>query len=91
MEWMNGPIEGENMEVDIGFMPQMELRSLLPSEEVPVYGENGELLYEPPPKTGKNDGPIVWTQEITMEDAMRILETKLYPFKQVRLLLFICF
>ena len=86
MEWLNGPVEGENMEVDIGFMPQMELHHTLPSAQVPVYGENGELLYEPPAPT-EEAGPVVWSKEITMEEAMNILEVKMYPFKKVCLAL----
>ena len=34
MEWLNGPRESENMEVDIGFMPQMELKATRSSVQV---------------------------------------------------------
>ena len=81
MEWLNGPVEDENMEVDIGFIPQMELKHTLPSAQVPIFGENGEAIFEPPPAI--DIGPIIWDAEITTEEARGRMEAQLYPFKKV--------
>ena len=40
MEWLNGPQESQNMEVDIGYMPQMELKSTGPSIHMYQDGKN---------------------------------------------------
>ncbi|OWF41177.1 Selenoprotein N [Mizuhopecten yessoensis] len=84
MEWLNGPLEGENMEVDIGFQPQMEVTITAPS--VPLTSEN---LYqkdlEVPVDLSMEDKvkDIKWTGEITMTEARKNMEVKMYPFKQV--------
>uniref|UniRef100_A0A914BHM6 EF-hand domain-containing protein n=1 Tax=Patiria miniata TaxID=46514 RepID=A0A914BHM6_PATMI len=89
MEWMNGPMENENMEVDIGYMPQMELTVSSPSSHISVYGENGEVLQEAaPPINDLLNGNVVWNNQITMEDAFSILELHYYSFKKVPYLSF---
>ena len=81
---MNGPNEVEHMEVDIGFMPKMELNAPNPSSQVTIYSESGDVLYEPSNQQDTSSGTIVWDEEISMEDALRLLEMEMYPFKKVR-------
>lgn len=84
MEWMNGPNEVEHMEVDIGFMPQMELTAPTPSSQVTIYSESGDVIYEPPStQVEGGDQKVAWDQEISREEAFRLLELELYPFKKV--------
>lgn len=85
MEWMNGPSEVENMEVDIGYMPKMELHAPNPSSQVTIYSESGEVLYEPSNQQEMSSGTIQWDEEISMEEALVLLEKEMYPFKKVRL------
>ncbi|KAL5008485.1 hypothetical protein ScPMuIL_014066 [Solemya velum] len=84
MEWMHGPREDENMEVDIGYLPLMELNSTAPSVHLT---EEKPYLSEIPVAENKNIDKIVknikWTESITMEEARRKLETKFYPFLEV--------
>ena len=40
MEWLNGPVETENMEVDIGYMPEMDLKSTGPSQPAILNGHD---------------------------------------------------
>uniref|UniRef100_A0A7M7PUL0 EF-hand domain-containing protein n=1 Tax=Strongylocentrotus purpuratus TaxID=7668 RepID=A0A7M7PUL0_STRPU len=83
MEWMNGPNEVENMEVDIGFMPKMELHAPNPSSQVTIYSESGEVLYEPSNQQEMSSGTIHWDEEISMEEALVLLEKEMYPFKKI--------
>jgi hypothetical protein len=73
MEWLTGPSEHENMEVEIGYIPRMELESLAPSS-----GEDKMAVYKTPPRKFK------WNEEITDEKAENALEKAMYPFKQVK-------
>ncbi|ESO93527.1 hypothetical protein LOTGIDRAFT_119019 [Lottia gigantea] len=84
MEWLNGPNESENMEVDIGFMPLMQLNSTQSS--VPVKNLEEYELLEPLPERPqhKTEGEnIEWMATIDLEDAKSSLEKALYPFKKV--------
>jgi hypothetical protein len=82
MEWLNGPKEQDNMEVDIGHMARMELRATRSS--VPVHSEGKDYTdtYVPgvDEEIVKN---IVWNKEISEAKAARLLEVKMYPFKKV--------
>ena len=83
---MNGPNEVENMEVDIGFMPKMELTISSPSAQVTIYSESGEIIYEPSNQDAvamETREDIVWDEEISEEEAFMRLERHLYPFKKV--------
>ncbi|VDI27960.1 Hypothetical predicted protein [Mytilus galloprovincialis] len=81
MEWLNGPRENRNMEVDIGYMPLMtanitaksRLRRHSHDTEEPIEADN--TLQD----TVNN---IIWTHEIGLDDAFQQLEVKMYPFKQ---------
>ncbi len=84
MEWMTGPVENENMGVDIGHMPQMELTVLSPSSHIAMYGENEEVLQEAkPPVRDLENNKITWSSQISMEEAVSALELRFYPFKSV--------
>ncbi|CAH1261486.1 SELENON [Branchiostoma lanceolatum] len=95
MEWLNGPGQ-ENMEVDIGYIPRMELTSVAPSTPVLIYEEDGSymdqreaelteecFIFEPEIFLEEDYADIQWNSEISMEEAMRSLELKMYPFKTV--------
>lgn len=82
LEWLNAPLSGENMEVDIGFMPQMELRVTRGSTHPPTEpGQDRATVYVEQNKQPEPD--IEWNQEISQEEARRRLEVQLYPFKQI--------
>ncbi|KAF7242400.1 Selenoprotein N [Varanus komodoensis] len=85
MEWLYGTLEGSNMEVDIGYLPQMELESLGPSIPSVIHDENGNVI------DSREEGPIqfifeeiAWQREISWEEAAGKLEVAMYPFKKVR-------
>lgn len=86
MEWLYGASESSNMEVDIGYLPQMELESLGPSIPSVIYDENGNVI-----DSRNADGEplefvfedITWKSEISWEEAAKKLEVTMYPFKKV--------
>uniref|UniRef100_A0A8D2KU56 Selenoprotein N n=1 Tax=Varanus komodoensis TaxID=61221 RepID=A0A8D2KU56_VARKO len=89
MEWLYGTLEGSNMEVDIGYLPQMELESLGPSIPSVIHDENGNVI------DSREEGPIqfifeeiAWQREISWEEAAGKLEVAMYPFKKVSYLPF---
>lgn len=82
MEWLNGPETDENMEVDIGFIPQMEIQITSPSKKVPKDVQEKELPEDK--NMAKNVQNMKWKKEISMYDAERSLEIAFYPFKKVR-------
>jgi len=69
-----------NMEVDIGFLPRMELQSTMPSV---VHNEQQSDL-----KGSSSRNSINWDKEISFEEANRALEAKFYSFKKVPYLTF---
>ena len=77
MEWLDGP---ENMNVDIGYMPEMSLAITGPSE---VARGNPKQHQVRARSSGVDQ--MKWTHEISEEEAVRNLELKFYPFKQVRI------
>uniref|UniRef100_A0A8C4T3Q7 Selenoprotein N n=1 Tax=Erpetoichthys calabaricus TaxID=27687 RepID=A0A8C4T3Q7_ERPCA len=86
MEWLYGASESSNMEVDIGFLPQMELEASGPSTPSVIHDENGNVI----DRRDVNSEPIqfvfeeiAWQSEISMEEALRRLEVTMYPFKKV--------
>lgn len=84
MEWLNGPSETENMEVDIGYMPQM-MANITDTSRRPRHPHelSGEVPVEVNNQLMESLQYIEWTEEIPQEDALRDLEVKMYPFKQV--------
>ena len=72
MEWINNVQTAASMQVDIGFLPQMEI------EMVSSSGKSADLK--------KTVQGIKWTKEISETLARRNLEVKMYPFKQVKIL-----
>lgn len=91
MEWLYGTSESSNMEVDIGYLPQLELRSTGPSTPSFIQDEKGNIIDS---RGGGNDPvqfvfeDIHWTSEISQEEAIRHLEVTFYPFKKVSYLPF---
>ncbi|KAJ7989216.1 hypothetical protein DPEC_G00317200 [Dallia pectoralis] len=91
MEWLYGASESSNMEVDIGYLPQMELQASSPSTPSFIQDEEGNII----DSRGGGSGPvqfvfedILWTSEISREDTARRLEVTFYPFKKVQYLPF---
>ena len=84
MEWLNNPRDAQNMEVDIGYMPQMELKSTRPSVSALHAGQDHrETQLQPTDDYEKSIEDIVWKKEISQAEARRKLEIKMYPFKKV--------
>ena len=79
MEWLTGPFDSENMEVDIGYIPQMSINSTGPS--VPVTPDTSSDTV--PPSEDDTATTYEWTAEISREEAAKKLELKMYPFKKV--------
>lgn len=86
MEWLYGASESSNMEVDIGYLPQMELQATGPSVPTVIQDENGNVI------DSRLEGSepiqfvfeeIHWTSEISQEEAARNIEVTFYPFKKV--------
>ncbi|TNM95358.1 hypothetical protein fugu_016441 [Takifugu bimaculatus] len=90
MEWLYGASESSNMEVDIGYLPQLELLSLGPSTPTVITDEEGNVI------DSKDSGEpiqfvfedIHWTSEISHQEAAQRLDVTFYPFKRVSYLPF---
>ncbi|KAK7904869.1 hypothetical protein WMY93_017476 [Mugilogobius chulae] len=86
MEWLYGSSESSNMEVDIGYLPQMELISTGPSTPSVIFDEEGNVIDS---KESSKDPiqfvfeDIIWTSEISHQEALHRMETTFYPFKKV--------
>uniref|UniRef100_A0A8C6S9Z7 Selenoprotein N n=1 Tax=Neogobius melanostomus TaxID=47308 RepID=A0A8C6S9Z7_9GOBI len=86
MEWLYGASESSNMEVDIGFLPQMELMSTGPSTPSIIVDEEGNVIdrkessHEPIQFVFED---IIWSSEISQEEALHQIEVTYYPFKKV--------
>lgn len=86
MEWLYGASESSNMEVDIGYLPQMELMSSGPSTPSVIIDEEGNVIDS---KEGDHEPiqfvfeDIIWTSEISQHEALRRMEVTYYPFKKV--------
>uniref|UniRef100_A0A667H2T5 Selenoprotein N n=1 Tax=Lynx canadensis TaxID=61383 RepID=A0A667H2T5_LYNCA len=86
MEWLYGASENSNMEVDIGYIPQMELEALGPSVPSVILDEDGNMIDSRPPSGEPLQfvfEEIKWQQELSWEEAARRLEVAMYPFKKV--------
>lgn len=91
MEWLYGGSEGSNMEVDIGYLPQLELRSSGPSTPSIITDEIGNIV----DSQDSSREPIhfvfeeiLWAAELSHQEASQRLEVTLYPFKKVAYLPF---
>uniref|UniRef100_A0A8C2XLE6 Selenoprotein N n=1 Tax=Cyclopterus lumpus TaxID=8103 RepID=A0A8C2XLE6_CYCLU len=91
MEWLYGASESSNMEVDIGYLPQLELQATGPSTPSIIIDEEGNIIDS---RDGSSEPiqfvfeDIHWTSEISRQEATRRLEVTLYPFKKVSYLPF---
>ncbi|XP_068935707.1 selenoprotein N-like isoform X2 [Petaurus breviceps papuanus] len=88
MEWLyqyeeNGNSSSE-LDVDIGYLPQMELESWGPSVLTEIH-KKGKVTHRRPCKQSSQYvlEDIVWQQEISWEKAARQLEVAMYPFLKV--------
>ena len=82
MEWLNAPLSAENMEVDIGYMPQMELRATQSSTDPPTeVGQDRSTVYLE--HISQPEVVVDWEVQISREEAMKRLEVQFYQFKQV--------
>ncbi|KFV75122.1 Selenoprotein N, partial [Dryobates pubescens] len=91
MEWLYGASESSNMEVDIGYLPQMELESTGPSIPSVIHDENGNVIDSRDPSGEPIHfvfEEIAWQQQIPWEEAAQKLEVAMYPFKKVSYLPF---
>ncbi|XP_048961743.1 selenoprotein N isoform X4 [Canis lupus dingo] len=87
MEWLYGASESSNMEVDIGYIPQMELEATGPSVPSMILDEDGNMIDSRPPSGEPLQfvfEEIKWQQELSWEEAARRLEVAMYPFKKVQ-------
>lgn len=91
MEWLYGASESSNMEVDIGYLPQLELQSSGPSTPSIITDEEGNVI------DNRDAGgepiqfifeDIHWSSEIARQEAARRLDVTFYPFKRVSYLPF---
>lgn len=76
MEWLEG---GNNMVVDIGYLPEMSLKITAPS--VPGHSV---VLEEMISEKKFDVDDISWSDEISEEEALRNLQKEMYPFQKVR-------
>lgn len=91
MEWLYGASETSNMEVDIGYIPQMELEAVGPSVPSVILDEDGNMIDSRLPSGEPLQfvfEEIKWHQELSWEEAARRLEVAMYPFKKVNYLPF---
>uniref|UniRef100_A0A2K5YWW8 Selenoprotein N n=1 Tax=Mandrillus leucophaeus TaxID=9568 RepID=A0A2K5YWW8_MANLE len=91
MEWLYGASESSNMEVDIGYIPQMELEAMGPSVPSVILDEDGSVIDSHLPSGESLQfvfEEIKWQQELSWEEAARRLEVAMYPFKKVSYLPF---
>uniref|UniRef100_A0A8C5UYP6 EF-hand domain-containing protein n=1 Tax=Microcebus murinus TaxID=30608 RepID=A0A8C5UYP6_MICMU len=91
MEWLYGASESSNMEVDIGYVPQMELEATGPSVPSMILDEDGNMIDSHLPSGEPLQfvfEEIEWQQELSWEEAARRLEVAMYPFKKVTYLPF---
>ncbi|MEQ2191210.1 hypothetical protein XENOCAPTIV_023813 [Xenoophorus captivus] len=86
MEWLYGASESSNMEVDIGYLPQLELQSVGPSTPSVIVDEEGNVIDS---QDGSSEPiqfvfeEIHWTSEMSQEEAFHCMEVTFYPFKKV--------
>lgn len=82
MEWLNGPSENRNMEVDIGYMPLMTA-NITAKSRLRRHSHDTEEPIETDDTLQDTVNNIIWTHEIGLDDALQQLEVKMYPFKKV--------
>ena len=86
MEWMTTNNQDENMEVDIGYIEQMELRITASSQRYDESDDKSNIYVEQNDTNNVFMSDIIWTDEINEYQVKRQLERKLYPFKEVSVL-----
>jgi len=82
MEWMSSNIDGENMEVDIGYMNKMEVIS---SDESSVLAQGCSVDFKQAvPKHKESVEFVDWVEEIGIVKGYEELEKVFFPFKKVK-------
>lgn len=85
MEWLNGPEASENMEVDIGYVSQMEIKSSSPSLKANQFNQAASFIKPITTELYQTFiNQIKWSEEISLDDAFSHLEQSFYPFKKVK-------
>ena len=89
MEWLSGRGgSSASMEVDIGYMPRMELRSAAPSINMNETGISAEQLLTPLEDRLYEHllNSFQWAGDnaLSEKQAVDLLERAFYPFKEVR-------
>uniref|UniRef100_F6U275 Selenoprotein N n=1 Tax=Monodelphis domestica TaxID=13616 RepID=F6U275_MONDO len=91
MEWLykdeeNGSFSSD-LDMDTGYLPQMELESWGPSIPTEIY-QKGKIIYRRLCEQSRQFEDIVWQQAISWEKAVQQLEVAMYPFLEVTYLPF---
>ncbi len=82
MEWMSSNKDGENMEVDIGYMNRMEVIS---SDESSVLAQGCSVDFKPAVAEHKESVEFVdWVEEVDVAQGYEELEKVFFPFKKVK-------
>ncbi|KAM9037298.1 selenoprotein N isoform X1 [Sarcophilus harrisii] len=88
MDWLYQGEENGNpktkMNMDIGYLPQMELESWGPSGSTEIH-KKGKITYRRPSEQSSQFvfEDIVWQKEISWEKAVQRLKVAMYPFLKV--------
>lgn len=84
MEWLTGNPDEQNMEVDIGYLPQLVINSTAPSQILDV-GKSSDLKEKYIEEVEYSEDLEEWIQEISEEEALKKMEVAMYPFKEVNI------
>lgn len=84
MEWLKNDAE-DSMEVDIGYMEQMELRSTGPSRPATYEGYDIRQSLKPETDSEEVIDDLTWTKEVQVDMCERAMEVEFYPFKKVNI------
>lgn len=83
MEWLKGS-EDTEMEVDIGYLPQMELRVTGASRPATWEGKDMRTARKPELEPAENAlDDVTWSQEVQVDVCTRAMEIEFYPFQTV--------
>lgn len=82
MEWLTGNPDEQNMEVDIGYLPQLVINSTAPSQILDV-GKSSDLKEKYIEEVEYSEDLEEWIQEISEEEALKKMEVAMYPFKEL--------
>lgn len=85
MEWLKGS-QAVEMEVDIGYMPQMELRGTGPSRPATWEGKDMRNAFKPELAAAEDElDDLEWSREVQVDVCTRAMDIVFYPFQKVTL------